>query len=77
MNLSQINAALGFTVSADFLASLGVLPIRQERAAKLYGASEFATICRLIQEHLTRAMTRSLSSRNTKTGRSGESHVSH
>lgn len=77
MNLSQINAALGFTVSADFLASLGVLPIRQERAAKLYGASEFTTICRLIQEHLARVMTRSLSSRNTKTGRSGESHVSH
>lgn len=77
MNLSQINAALGFTVSADFLASLGVIPIRQERAAKLYGASEFATICRLIQEHLTRAMTRSLSSRNAQTGRHGESCVSH
>lgn len=62
MNLGQINAALGFTVSADFLASLGILPIRQERAAKLYGAGEFATICRLIQEHLAKAMMRTLSS---------------
>lgn len=77
MNISQINAALGFAVSADFLASLGVMPVLHERNAKLYGASEFATICRLIQEHLTRAMTRSLSSRNAQTSMHGESCVSH
>lgn len=56
MNLGQINAALGFTVSADFLASLGILPIRHERAAKLYDAGKFATICQLIQAHLSRVM---------------------
>lgn len=56
MNLGQINAALGFTVSADFLASLGMLPVRQEKAAKLYDANKLPTICRLIQEHLTKVM---------------------
>lgn len=56
MNLGQINAALGFTVTADFLAGLGVTPVRQEKAAKLYDANKFPTICRLIQEHLVKVM---------------------
>lgn len=59
MNLGQINAALGFTVSADFLSSLGMLPVRQEKAAKLYDANKLPTICRLIQEHLAKVMQRS------------------
>ncbi len=59
MNLGQINAELGFTVSADFLASLGMLPVRQEKAAKLYDARKLPTICRLIQEHLAEVMVRS------------------
>lgn len=59
MNLGQINAALGFTVSADFLSSLGMLPVRQEKAAKLYDARSLSTICRLIQEHLAGVMVRS------------------
>lgn len=60
MNLGQINSALGFTVSADFLASLGINPVRQERAAKLYDAARFPTICRLIQEHLANVMRQGL-----------------
>lgn len=60
MNLDQINAALGFTVSADFLASLGMAPVRQEKAAKLYDANKFPTICRLIQEHLGAVMLKSM-----------------
>jgi len=56
MNLGQINAALGFTVTADFLAGLGITPVRQEKAAKLYDANKLPTICRLIQEHLNRVM---------------------
>ncbi len=60
MNLGQINAALGFTVSADFLASLGMAPVRQEKAAKLYDANKFPTICRLIQEHLGAVMLKSM-----------------
>jgi len=59
MNLGQINAELGFTVSSDFLASLGMLPVRQEKAAKLYDARKLPTICRLIQEHLAEVMVRS------------------
>lgn len=59
MNLGQINAALGFTVSADFLGSLGMLPVRQEKAAKLYDANKLPTICRLIQEHLAKVMQQS------------------
>lgn len=54
MNLGQINAALGFTVSADFLSSLGIQPVRQEKSAKLYDANKFAAICRLISEHVMR-----------------------
>ena len=59
MNLGQINAALGFTVTADFLAGLGVTPVRQEKTAKLYDARKLPTICRLIQEHLAVVMVRS------------------
>ena len=54
MNLGQINAALGFTVSADFLSSLGIQPARQEKSAKLYDANRFPTICRLISDHVMR-----------------------
>jgi len=60
VNLGQINSALGFTVSADFLASLGMLPVRQEKAAKLYDANKFPIICRLIQEHLANVMLKSM-----------------
>jgi len=58
MNLGQINAALGFTVTADFLAGLGITPVRQEKAAKLYDANKLPTVCRLIQEHLNKVMQR-------------------
>lgn len=54
MNLGQINAALGFTVTADFLSSLGIQAVRQEKSAKLYDANKFATICRLISDHVMR-----------------------
>jgi predicted phage-related endonuclease len=56
MNLGQINAALGFTVTADFLAGLGITPVRQEKSAKLYDANKLPTTCRLIQEHLNKVM---------------------
>lgn len=60
LNLGQINAALGFTVTSDFLAELGVRPVRHEKAAKLYEANKLATICRLIQEHLATVMQKAL-----------------
>ena len=52
IKLGEICARLGFTVTADFLASLGVSPSGTERAAKLYPASKFPTICRLISDHV-------------------------
>lgn len=52
MNLGQINAELGFTVTADFLAGLGLHPVKTEKAAKLYDAAKFPTICRLISDHV-------------------------
>lgn len=52
MKLGEICAALGFTMTADFLASLGIHPVRTEKAARLYDANKFSTICRLISEHV-------------------------
>lgn len=52
IKLGEICARLGITVTADFLASLGVEPVRIEKAAKLYDANKFPTICRLIADHI-------------------------
>ena len=35
-----------------FQASLGVEPVKVEKAAKLYDANKFPTICRLIADHI-------------------------
>lgn len=51
LKLGEINARLGFTVSADFLDQLGI-HARTEKNAKLYPASKFPTICRLISDHV-------------------------
>lgn len=57
MSLGQINEALGVvSVTAAQLGLIGILPVRQERAAKLYDANDLPTICRLIQEHLAKVM---------------------
>lgn len=52
INLGQINTALGFTVTAEFLAGLGIHHIATNKNAKLYQESKFPTICRLISEHV-------------------------
>ncbi len=52
IKLGEICARLGFTVTADFLASLGVSPVATDKNAKLYDANKFPTICRLISEHV-------------------------
>lgn len=52
IKLGEICTRLGFTVTADFLASLGVSPVATDKNAKLYPASKFPTICRLISEHV-------------------------
>ena len=50
LKLGEINARLGYTVSAEFLASLGFVATT-ERSAKLYREQDFQAICRKIADH--------------------------
>jgi len=50
IKLGEICARLGYTVSADFLASLG-FEATTEKNARLYPASQFPVICRKIADH--------------------------
>lgn len=52
MKLGDISARLGFTVTADFLASLGFQHVRQDKNAKLYRACDFGGICHAIANHV-------------------------
>ena len=52
IKLGEICQRLGFTVNAEFLATLGINPSATDKNAKLYPASKFPTICRLISEHV-------------------------
>ena len=51
IKLGEICQRLGFTVSAEFLTSLGI-ESTTEKNARLYPAAKFPTICRLISEHV-------------------------
>lgn len=51
MKLGEICDRLGYTVTADFLAYLGIDPVATEKNAKLYPAAQFPTICRKIADH--------------------------
>jgi len=51
VNLGSINAALGFTVTADFLGRLGFDAVQQKNA-KLYRDSDFQRICAAIVRHV-------------------------
>lgn len=52
IKLGEICSRLGFSVTGDFLATLGVHPVATEKSAKLYDAAKFPTICRLIADHV-------------------------
>lgn len=52
IKLGEICSRLGFSVTGDFLATLGVYPVATEKSAKLYDAAKFPTICRLIADHV-------------------------
>lgn len=54
INLGDINARLGFSLSADFLRSIGIESVGRERAAVLYRASDFARICAALVAHIGR-----------------------
>lgn len=52
IKLGDITSRLGFTLTADFLSSLGFEPVGQERAAKLYRDSDFPRICAALINHI-------------------------
>jgi hypothetical protein len=52
MRLGQICERLGFTMTADFLASLGFAPAATEKAAKLYHESDFPAMCAALVRHI-------------------------
>lgn len=54
MKLGEICYRLGYTVSADFLSSLGVHPVATEKNAKHYSDAEFPGICQKIADHTLR-----------------------
>ena len=55
IKLGDINARLGFSVSADFLAAIGFDPVGRERSAILYRATDFPRICDALVRHITNA----------------------
>lgn len=55
LRLGQINDLLGFTVTADFLSSLGIPPAATDKAAKLYHNTDFPRICTAISNHVMTA----------------------
>lgn len=51
LKLSEINSRLGFTVTADFLQSIGFAPHIEGRS-KLYHNTDFARLCGAISNHV-------------------------
>jgi putative phage-type endonuclease len=52
LRLGQISERLGFTMTADFVLSLGFAPAATDKAAKLYHESDFPRICAALQRHI-------------------------
>jgi hypothetical protein len=57
IKLGEICNRLGFTVTADFLASLGFEVVATDKNAKLYKESSFPAICRALQRHINDVAT--------------------
>lgn len=53
LRLGQISTRLGFTVTADFILTLGFAPAATDKAAKLYHESDFKAICAAILRHVS------------------------
>lgn len=52
LRLGQISERLKFTVTADFVLSLGFAPAATDKAAKLYHEQDFARICAALRRHI-------------------------
>jgi hypothetical protein len=53
LRLGQIGERLGFSLTADFLRTLGFEPAAKDRAAVLYHEHQFAHICAALQRHIS------------------------
>jgi len=53
LRLGQIVDRLGFTVTADFLRSLGFEPAARDKAAMLYHERDFTMICAALLRHIS------------------------
>jgi len=53
LRLGHIGERLGFTVTADFMASLGFSHAATDKAAKLYHEADFGNICAALLRHIT------------------------
>lgn len=53
LRLGQIGERLGFTVTADFMLSLGFAPTATDKAAKLYHEADFKNICAALIRHIS------------------------
>jgi putative phage-type endonuclease len=58
LRLGQIGERLGFTVTADFLMSLGFPPAATDKSAKLYHEADFPRICAALVNHINRVQER-------------------
>lgn len=54
LTLGKIGARLGFSLTADFLRSIGFEPAGRERAAMLYHESDWPKICATLITHIER-----------------------
>lgn len=52
LKLGEISARLGFTVTADFLLSLGFSPAATEKNSKLFHEADFTNICAALLRHI-------------------------
>lgn len=60
LQLGQIGERLGFSLTADFLRSIGYEPAGRKRAACLYHEQDFDGICRALVAHINAVRTQPL-----------------
>jgi predicted phage-related endonuclease len=58
LRLGQIGERLGFTLTAEFLTSLGFPPAATDKSAKLYHESDFPRICAALVSHIGQVQQR-------------------
>lgn len=52
LKMGEINERLGFTIRAEFLAGMGIVPAATEKAAKLFHESQFIELCDGLIKHI-------------------------